>query len=201
MHTAALVGDWGALEDFVAVNVRGTRNVLDAAGAARVVHVSSVATWGYEFRRDLDEDAPVRACGEPYVDTKAAAHVLALRRGAAVVRPGDVYGPRSVPWTLRPLQALRAAHPRAARPRRGPADARLRRRPRRLPRAGADPPRRRPGAPSPPGTAHPVTAREFFGRYARMLGRDGVPTLPAPLLRAAAVGPELLARVRGGRRP
>ena len=108
VHTAALVGDWGALEDFVAVNVRGTRNVLDAAGAARVVHVSSVATWGYEFRRDLDEDAPVRACGEPYVDTKAAAHVLALRRGAAVVRPGDVYGPRSVPWTLRPLQALRA---------------------------------------------------------------------------------------------
>src|SRR6476620_11365102 len=29
VHAAALVGDWGALEDFVAVNVRGTRNVLD----------------------------------------------------------------------------------------------------------------------------------------------------------------------------
>jgi nucleoside-diphosphate-sugar epimerase len=197
VHTAALVGDWGALEDFVAVNVRGTRNVLDAAGTARVVHVSSVATWGYEFRRDLDEDAPVRACGEPYVDTKAAAHVLALRRGAAVVRPGDVYGPRSVPWTLRPLQALRART--LVLPGRGDGlltlvyvddlvDC--------LVRALTHPAAA--GRAVTAWDGHPVTAREFFGRYARMLGRDGVPTLPAPLLRAAAVGPELLARVRGG---
>ena len=49
------------------VNVRGTLHVLDgaeAAGAERVVHVSSVATWGYDFRSDLSsEDAPARVSG------------------------------------------------------------------------------------------------------------------------------------------
>ena len=49
VHTAAIVSDWGAMSDFVAVNVGGTRNVLHAAqraGIARVVHLSSVAIWG-----------------------------------------------------------------------------------------------------------------------------------------------------------
>ncbi len=88
------------------VNVRGTLLRARRRAAARrraVVHVSSVATWGYDFPHDLaSEDAPARVCGAPYVDTKTASQELALRRGAAVVRPGDVYGPGSVPWTVRP---------------------------------------------------------------------------------------------------
>jgi nucleoside-diphosphate-sugar epimerase len=199
VHAAALVGDWGPMEDFVRVNVVGTRNVLDAAaaaGAERVVHVSSVATWGYEFRGDLGEDAPVRACGEPYADTKAAAHVLALRRGAAVVRPGDVYGPGSLPWTLRPVRALRSRT--LVLPGRGDGlltlvyvddlvDC--------LVRA-----LERPEAAGQAFTAwdgRPATAADFFGRYARMLGRRGVPTAPRPVVTAAAWGQELVARARG----
>ena len=162
------------------------------------MHVSSVATWGYEFRRDLDEDAPVRACGEPYVDTKAAAHVLALRRGAAVVRPGDVYGPRSVPWTLRPLRALRART--LVLPDRGEGlltlvyvddlvDC--------LVRALTHP-----GAAGRAVTAwdgHPVTAREFFGRYARMLGpRRGADAAGAAAARGGGRARSSSARVRGG---
>ena len=96
------------MEDFVRVNVRGTRNVLDAAGPRRTVVIASVAGWGYEFRRDLDEDAPPRPCGLPYVDTKGATETLALRRGATVIRPGDVYGPGSTPWVVRPLEMIRA---------------------------------------------------------------------------------------------
>lgn len=46
---------------------------------------------------------------------------------------------------------------------------------------------------------HAVTTAEFFGHYARMLGRDGVPTAPAPLLGAAGAAAELVARLR--RRP
>src|SRR5438876_48109 len=71
VHAAARVSDWGAMDDFVRVNVEGTRNVLEAAheaGAGRVVHISSVAIWGYEHRRELDEDAPARPCGIPYID-------------------------------------------------------------------------------------------------------------------------------------
>ena len=95
----------------IAVNVVGTRNVLDAseaAGVRRVVHLSSVATWGYDFANDITESSAPRVCGAAYVDTKSASHDLALRRGAAVVRPGDVYGPHSNPWTERPVAALRA---------------------------------------------------------------------------------------------
>ena len=90
--------------------------MLDAAeqlGCERLVHVSSVATWGYEHRVELDEDSPPRPCGIPYIDTKGASDALALdraRRGepVAVVRPGDVYGPGSTPWAVRPLEAMRA---------------------------------------------------------------------------------------------
>jgi nucleoside-diphosphate-sugar epimerase len=111
VHTAAIVDTDGDMDEFVRVNVGGTRNVLDAAarnGLDRVVHLASVAVWGYEFDRDLPEDSPPRTVGNPYIDTKAASERLALARGATVVRPGDVYGPRSDPWVLRPLRAIRS---------------------------------------------------------------------------------------------
>lgn len=109
VHTVALLPDRGGMADHVRVNVGGTRNVLDVAertGVGRVLHVSSVAVWGYEFTHDLAEDAPPRPCGNPYIDTKGTSELLARGRGATVVRPGDVYGPRSQPWAVRPLQAL-----------------------------------------------------------------------------------------------
>ena len=108
VHAAAIVAERGRMEDFVRVNVRGTRNVLDAAGPRRTVVLASVAGWGYEFARDLREDSPPRPCGLPYVDTKGATETLALRRGATVIRPGDVYGPGSTPWVIRPLEMMRA---------------------------------------------------------------------------------------------
>lgn len=200
IHTAAMVSDWGPMADFVRVNVGGTRTVLDAAwaaGARRVVHLSSVATWGYEFRDDLlSEDAPPRVCGAPYVDTKTASHLLALRAGAAVVRPGDVYGPGSEPWTARPVRMLRAG--RFALPGDG---------------SGVLTPvyvddlvdcvlaaLLHPDAGGRAVTAHdgaPVAARDFFGHYARMLGQGPVRTLPAPLLRGAALAFETVARRTG----
>jgi nucleoside-diphosphate-sugar epimerase len=111
IHTAAIVDEDGDMNEFVRVNVGGTRNVLDAAanhGLDRVVHLASVAVWGYEFDHDLSEDSPPRTVGNPYIDTKAASERLALGRGATVVRPGDVYGPRSQPWVVRPLRAFQS---------------------------------------------------------------------------------------------
>lgn len=111
VHTAAYVRDWGTMEEFVRVNVGGTVNVLDAAehsGAERVVHISSVVVYGYHHPGEQDEGAFHRTYGIPYIDTKSASDALALRRGAVVIRPGDVYGPGSVPWTLRPLELAKA---------------------------------------------------------------------------------------------
>jgi nucleoside-diphosphate-sugar epimerase len=204
VHTAALVTDWGAMDDFVRVNVRGTHNVLEAAHQGRcerAVHVSSVATWGYEFESDVEEDSPPRPCGIPYIDTKGASDALAMARAragepVAVVRPGDVYGPGSIPWAVRPLESLR-------------------RRQFVLVGRGA-------GIMTPvyiddlvesivlaltvPGAAgrgytvwdgQPVTAAEFFGHYARMLGRNGIPRVPRPVATAAAAVQEAIARVKG----
>src|SRR5207237_8530168 len=101
-------------------NVRGTANVVGAAasaGAERVVHISSVVVYGYEHPAEQDESAFHRVHGIPYIDTKSASDRLAARAGAIVIRPGDVYGPRSVPWTLRPARMARAGL--LAVPRRG----------------------------------------------------------------------------------
>jgi nucleoside-diphosphate-sugar epimerase len=120
VHTAAQVRDWGSMDEFVRVNVAGTANVIDACaevGADRVVHVSSVVVYGYESRSEQDEMAFRRVHGIPYIDTKSASDRLACRGGAVVIRPGDVYGPGSVPWTLRPLQL--AQHGQLAVPGRG----------------------------------------------------------------------------------
>jgi len=49
-HAAARVGDWGPWEEFVAITIDGTRNLLDAAVAAgvkRFLHISSISVYGY----------------------------------------------------------------------------------------------------------------------------------------------------------
>jgi 2-alkyl-3-oxoalkanoate reductase len=109
VHTAAHIREWGSMEEFVALNVRGTVNALDAAerAGARAVHLSSVVVFGYESPHTQDEEAPLRNVGIPYLDTKSASDRLARLRGTVVVRPGDVYGPGSVPWVLRPLELAR----------------------------------------------------------------------------------------------
>jgi nucleoside-diphosphate-sugar epimerase len=162
-----------------------------------VVHVSSVAAWGYEFSRDVAEDAPTRRTGAPYVDTKAASDDLARRRGATVIRPGDVYGPGSVPWVIRPIETMRARL--FTLPGRGDGlmtpvyvddlvDAIVRAV--RAPEAAA-------GVGLAVHDGRPVPAREFFAHHARMLGCSGVPTAPRPLVAAGAWAVETLARVRG----
>ena len=123
-HTAAFIHEGGNMDDFVDLNVRGTINVLDRAaetGVDRVVHLSSVVVYGYEDPATQDEDAPLRSYGIPYLDTKSSSDRIARRRGAVVIRAGDVYGPGSVPWTLRPLRL--AAAGRLAVP--APGDGRM----------------------------------------------------------------------------
>jgi 2-alkyl-3-oxoalkanoate reductase len=181
VHAAAIVSERGRMRDFVRVNTRGTRNVLDAAGTRRTVVIASVAGWGYEFTKDLAEDSPPRPCGIPYVDTKGATETLALRRNATVIRPGDVYGPGSQPWVVRPLEMMRAG--RFFLPARGDGlmtpiyiddlvDA--------IVRALREP--RAAGRAYTVWDGNAVPAREFFA----MLGGRPVRSLPTPLLRAAA---------------
>ncbi len=196
IHTAAIVsmrgGDPGAVWQ---TNALGTRHVLDAAcraGAARVVHLSSVTVFGFAFPDGVDESYPTRPNGVPYVDTKVAAEALVLGAHAAgeiactIVRPGDVYGPRSRPWTVLPVEEL--ARRRFILPAHGRGifspvyidnlvDGII-------------------GACGPAGAGGVftltdgvgVTTGEFFGVYARLLGRrlPVLPTSAATMLASAA---------------
>ena len=118
VHTAAVVSNTVDADTCWRVNVHGTRRVIDAAvahGVPRMVHLSSVRAYSdRDFPDGADETWPVRTDGHPYVDTKVASEQVVLQAHAAgeldvtVVRPGDVYGPGSRPWTILPVEAIRA---------------------------------------------------------------------------------------------
>jgi nucleoside-diphosphate-sugar epimerase len=117
LHTAAVVREDGPRELFDRVNVGGTRVVAEAArkqGARRFVHLSSVMVYGFQYPRLVTEDGPLRGEGNPYCETKIVSEgaVLDLEQrrtfDVTIIRPGDVYGPGSVPWVVRPFDLLRA---------------------------------------------------------------------------------------------
>lgn len=116
IHTAAVVTNNVTRAEAWRVNVLGTRRVLDAAiqaGAQRFVHLSSLAAMRYILEDRADEIAPVMPTGNPYVDTKIASEQVVLAAHAAgeidctVIRPADIYGPGSRPWTIVPVQMIK----------------------------------------------------------------------------------------------
>jgi nucleoside-diphosphate-sugar epimerase len=205
VHTAALVGMPSDESGFWAVNVRGTRLALEAArdgGARRFVHLSSVVTFGLDFPDNVDELWPVQPTGVAYVDTKIASEQVCLQAHAAgemqvtIVRPGDVYGPGSRPWTVMPVELIKSR--RFALPARGRGihspvfvDDLV---------AGIISAAEGDAAAGQVITVSGgagVETREFFGHYARMLGRRGVPTVPTSVALAAAAAQSGIARLRG----
>jgi nucleoside-diphosphate-sugar epimerase len=107
-HCAALAADWGPWAAFRAANVSGVRHLLQVAleaGVARFVHVSTTDVYGHPDR-PVDETAPYHLRGWPYGDTKIEGErlVWAYYHGhglpVTVVRPGNLYGPRSVSFVL-----------------------------------------------------------------------------------------------------
>ncbi|HEY5856129.1 MAG TPA: NAD-dependent epimerase/dehydratase family protein [Aldersonia sp.] len=117
IHTAALLGAAHPRERSWHVNVLGTHKVLRAAiaaGVARFVQFSSVAAYGFDFPADVAEQYPIAVNGDIYTDTKVNGEAVVLAAHAAgeidvtVVRPHDVWGPRSV-WVVAPVTESRKA--------------------------------------------------------------------------------------------
>ncbi|MFB3977684.1 NAD-dependent epimerase/dehydratase family protein [Microbacterium proteolyticum] len=117
VHMAAKVSLAGDPAEFHAVNVEGTRTLLDAATAAgvtRIVHVSSpsVAHAGHALQGVGAEPAdPAGARGE-YARTKAEAELIALGRAGdaaslVVIRPHLVWGPGDTQLIARVLDRAR----------------------------------------------------------------------------------------------
>jgi nucleoside-diphosphate-sugar epimerase len=114
VHLAAAVGDprRGQEAAFRAVNVDGTRRLLDAAAGRPVVWVSSASVYRPgPYAAALTEDFPIEAQRTAYGRTKAAGEKLAVAAGAVVLRPRAVYGdadPHLMPRLRRIVRGGRA---------------------------------------------------------------------------------------------
>ena len=101
-HIAATYREAGQPDSaYRAVNVEGTRNLLEVATAfhvGRVVHCSTGGVHGHIANPPANEDAPLNP-GDVYQETKLAAEQLAREFGTTnkvdvvVARPIGIYGP------------------------------------------------------------------------------------------------------------
>jgi nucleoside-diphosphate-sugar epimerase len=186
LHAAAWTGGPElSEEDGYQVNVDGTANVLAAAqqaGVERFLYVSSVAVYGLNRAPLIYETAPTPKVGQGYPDSKIVAETLVRTYGLpfVIVRPASTYGPRGVAWTLGPVDNIKAG---------------------RLVLMGRDAGLVTPGyidnvvdglvlaltRRKAQGETfnlcddRAVTYREFYLAYARMLGRESLPTVPGPV--------------------
>lgn len=104
-HLAALIAipySYAAPASYVAANVQGTLNVLEACRrrkVGRLVQTSTSETYGTARYVPIDEEHPLQA-QSPYAATKVASDQLALSYEksfglpVAVCRPFNTYGPR-----------------------------------------------------------------------------------------------------------
>jgi acetylornithine/succinyldiaminopimelate/putrescine aminotransferase/nucleoside-diphosphate-sugar epimerase len=116
-HCGAMVSDWATPEEVKAVNVAGTRNLLEACGRAsvvRFVHLSSTDVYGYPGGFEVDESYVANGFRNWYAQTKRDAESEVQRAGAGggfetvILRPATVYGPGSREVVLEIARALRS---------------------------------------------------------------------------------------------
>jgi nucleoside-diphosphate-sugar epimerase len=207
LHTAAWTGgpELGNDEAW-ATNVTATEWLLDEArraGVARFVYFSSVAVYGVNAAAILDETAATPPVGQLYPDSKIAAEALVRRAQAAgldttIVRPACTYGPRGGAWTIGPIEQIKSGN------------LVLLGRDRGLVNTGyidnvVDGVLLAIDSPAAAGETFnlcdgsAITYREFYLRYAAMLGKQTLPSVPAWLARGAMSPPGKALRRLSGR--
>jgi len=179
--------------------------VLDAAQAAgveRFIYFSSVAAYGVNSAPLVDESMPTPPVGQAYSDSKIAAEKLVRGSGLpyVIIRPASTYGPRGTAWTVGPIEQIKRGT---------------------LVLLGRDAGWVTPGyidnvvdglmltlvRPAALGETfnlcddRAVTFREFYLAYARMLGKESLPTVPGWFAGLARSVPGNLARGILGRPP
>lgn len=203
IHVAAALN--GSLHKQLPVNVAGTVNVIRAAAqnnVARVVHVSTIATYGYGVRGLVTEGTPQAPGNTPYNLSKFRGEQALIQtarevgQSYSINRPGMIYGPHSGAWTTQFFKMAR-------------------RKPTLFIGDGS-------------GTAYPVfvddvvdllllqathpaaageafncvsdplpTFREFIGAYMQLAGHNRWVGIPVPLVRLAAPFLEMILSARG----
>jgi len=104
VHCAAKVGDWGPVDDFLAVNVRALETLAarlrEQPSLRRFVHISSLGVYPARDHYGTDEWMPISASGiDGYTRSKVEAEQFVVeaarmqRFPAVILRPGFIYGP------------------------------------------------------------------------------------------------------------
>jgi len=204
-HCAALVRETGNRNEFLRANVTGTENILRVsrdAGVKKFIHFSSVAVYGLNPPDGADETTPFQPCRNLYCDTKIAAEkaVWAAHQEAklsvVVIRPANVYGPYSNPWTVRPVKLINSGEMILINGGTGVCnyvyidnllDATLvaAKRDESLGEAYLI------------SDGKAVSWKEFFGYYAQMAGKPKMRSVPEWLGKTIALGIEVSAKLRG----
>lgn len=109
VHCAASIG--GSPEHQRRVNVDGTEHVARQAalaGVPRLVHISSVAVYGYQGTY-FPETLPLNPSRQGYSTTKAEAEVVARREfpDVTIIRPGGIFGPGARFWSANVVKRAR----------------------------------------------------------------------------------------------
>lgn len=115
VHVAGLASDWGAYDKFFTVNVSGTQNIAKSANAnnvKRFVYISTAAVLGFRGFRNIDESFPLPKTIFPYCETKKISEqwlfnfAKTATMEIAVIRPGNVFGPKDHTFIKKYLDAL-----------------------------------------------------------------------------------------------
>jgi nucleoside-diphosphate-sugar epimerase len=204
-HCAALVRETGDRDEFYRINVKGTENILNVArdrGVKKFIHFSSVAVYGMNPPDRADETTPCQPCGNLYCDTKLAAEkaVWAAHQEArlpvVVIRPANVYGPYSNPWTIRPIKLVNSGQMMLINGGTGLCnyvyidnllDATL----------AATKQDESVGELYLVSDGMAVIWKEFFGYYAKMAGKPTIRSVPKWLGKTIALGMEVTSKLSG----
>ena len=120
IHLVAVVSDWGDEKKYWEYTVEGSRLIFDQAikNKSRVVLASSIVVYGEKiYKQFCPEDTGYGKTFGPYSKTKQAQEKLAWdyhkNKGMrlTVVRPANVYGPRSGPWLHDVVNVIRSGVP------------------------------------------------------------------------------------------
>ena len=119
VHSAAMVSDWGTVEEIRAANVTGTSALAAAAvavGVRRFVQISTTDVYGYPGTPGVTEDYVCVGFANWYSQTKREAEVAVRRIAAAselevvFLRPATVYGPGSTEVVGEMTRAMRGRY-------------------------------------------------------------------------------------------
>jgi len=204
-HCAAVVRETGDRNEFLQTNVKGTENILNVsrdAGVKKFIHFSSVSVYGMDPPDRADEMTPFQPCGNLYCDTKIGAEKAVwtvyheARLPVVVIRPANVYGPYSNPWTLRPIKLINSGQMILINRGTGLCnyvyidnllDATLTATKRDL----------SVGQVYLISDGNAVTWKEFFGYYAQMAGKPRIRSVPEWVGKAIALGMEIFSKLTG----